>query len=67
MNNSDQLSLGMPANNSWAFASRRGNRTKFKIISSSKEARALGVHEGMEYYAAKQLVPDLKVLMIGRR
>lgn len=57
----------------WAFAkspySTRGinlERTKSSVITScSKEAKQLGIKEGMRYEEAKLLLPEMKVLVIG--
>lgn len=38
-----------------------------KITSCSKQARQLGIREGMYYQEAKQLVPEIKILVIGER
>ena len=60
----------------WAFAIKesmpgRGvNRKRLKnfsnyvITSCSKEAKILGVRAGMRYDEAKQLIPDMKILLI---
>lgn len=59
--------------NAWAFAAykkhigRRSlhNMNKSIITACSKEAKALGIQAGMRYEDAKQLFPDLRVLMYG--
>ena len=60
----------------WAFAIKdsmpgRGvNRKRLKDLSSyvitscSKEAKVLGVQAGMKYEEARQLIPDMKILLI---
>lgn len=58
---------------SWAFAAykRRPGRLGLKqlnqaiITSCSKEAKILGIQAGMRYEDAKQLLPDLRVLVYG--
>lgn len=51
---------------SWAFASRKSGETRFRIISSSKEAKQFGVRDGMDYESARHLLPELKVLIINK-
>ena len=63
--------------NSWAFALQR-NRVSMRsrqqrlhnlnqsiITACSKEAKNFGVRAGMRYEDAKQLLPDLRVLVYG--
>jgi nucleotidyltransferase/DNA polymerase involved in DNA repair len=59
----------------WAFAvdpSRRNlkrrslRRLNHAVITAcSKEARTLGIRAGMRYEEAKQLLPDLRILVYG--
>jgi hypothetical protein len=64
--------------NSWAFAvcpstPRRGKllsrsaRNNAYISACSRQARLLGVREGMRYNEAKEILPEMKVLVIGKR
>lgn len=51
--------------NAWAFAAGKRRRTyKSSVITAcSKEAKALGIRAGMHYEEAKQLLPELRVLV----
>jgi nucleotidyltransferase/DNA polymerase involved in DNA repair len=58
----------------WAFAAYKpGNRQRMKrlnqgvITSVSKEARVLGIKAGMQVVEARQLLPDLRILLYGGR
>ena len=62
--------------NAWAFAvapyrSRLHKTTsayqKVRITSCSKQARELGIREGMGYLEAKQILPEIRILVIGER
>lgn len=64
-------------NYAWAFAVspyktkrkkvRRDAYDNSRISSCSRQARMLGIREGMKYQDAKDLVPDIKILVIGER
>ena len=43
---------------------RLKNFSNYVITSCSKEAKILGVRAGMRYDEAKQLIPDMKILLI---
>ncbi len=70
-----QLTTREHLRQTWAFAvpGRGHNRRKLRglrhyvISSCSKEAKALGVTVGMHYEDAKSLVPEMRILPIGRR
>lgn len=77
MDTSLQLNLNLAdkeqTNRAWAFAktpygnrSRSLKKVKSSVITScSKEARNLGIKEGMRYEEARLLIPEMKVLVIG--
>ena len=74
-----QQELNFSTNNSWAFIkdpsrnysirksfkSRGRNVHDYIVSSCSREARAFGVKAGMRYEKAKQLIPEMRVFVIG--
>lgn len=61
--------------NAWAFAAspnRRKRRSikalnKAVITACSKEAKSLGIRAGMRYEDAKERLPELRILVYGKR
>lgn len=37
----------------------------YVIISCSKQAKALGIKAGMRYHDAKQLIPGMRIMIVG--
>lgn len=73
------LNDGDQVKKTWAFArdmrhtSRRRKRKNFAdykhcvITACSPHAKSLGIRAGMKYQEAKQLIPQIRVIVIGDR
>lgn len=46
----------------WAFATHSGR----VITACSAQARAFGIQVGMQYDEAKALIPDMRILLVGK-
>lgn len=58
------LNLATPEqlHRTWAFASRSGR----VITACSAQAKAFGIQVGMHYSDAKALIPDMRILLVGK-
>lgn len=66
-NKPTQLNLNLATSDqlrrTWAFASRSSR----VITACSAQAKAFGIQIGMHYDDAKALVPEMRILLVGRQ